>query len=320
MRNLLKMKGFIQQLYSQRGAWVDAGVKLVFALIALLMLNANIGTMALFKNPVIVLGISVMCAVIPKSLMIMLLSLVMVAHCYGIAMEVAALMLIVLLVMYLFYFRLAAGDSFVLILLPILMVMNIPFVMPLVLGLISGPFSIVSVGCGVVVYFVLDYLHVNMEQLQASDGMAAMSQVAKEVFANQSMYMMIIAFSMVLVAVFVIRKLSIEFSWMIAVAAGTVIELVMMLVGYNSFGIKEVFSILMIILGNIVSLLLALFVCFMLHHVDYRKKERVQFEDEDYYYYVTAIPKVETGYKGGKKTHHHKEQKKSQKRGQVEEI
>lgn len=313
MRNLFKVKAFIQQLYSQYGTQVEAGLKFVLSLVTVLMLNANIGSMAIFKNPVVVLGIAVICAVVPKNLMTIILSLAMVAQGAGLSVEIAALMLILLIIMYLFYFRLASGDSWVLVLQPILFVLNIPFVMPLVLGLVGSPFSIVSMACGIVMYFLMNYMHVHFDEISASsDGLTAMSDMAKSVFANQAMYMIIIAFAMVLIAVFVIHKLSIEYSWMIAVAAGTVIELVMMIVGCMSFGVGDILSIPAVIIGNIVSVLIGMFVCFMLHHVDYKKKERVQFEDEDYYYYVTAVPKIQTGFSAKKTNSSGK--KKNQKR------
>ena len=34
------------------------------------------------------------------------------------------------------------------------------------------------------------------------------------------------------------------------------------------------------------------FLQFFLHSVDYTKAEKVQFEDDDYYYYVKAVPKI----------------------------
>ena len=45
------------------------------------------------------------------------------------------------------------------------------------------------------------------------------------------------------------------------------------------------------ILGMIISILLSLVVQFFAHNVDYSRTEYVQFEDEEYYYYVKAVPK-----------------------------
>ena len=46
------------------------------------------------------------------------------------------------------------------------------------------------------------------------------------------------------------------------------------------------------ILGGIVSAGIAWFLQFFIHSVDYTRTSKVQFEDDDYYYYVKAVPKV----------------------------
>ena len=47
-----------------------------------------------------------------------------------------------------------------------------------------------------------------------------------------------------------------------------------------------------LIFGNIISVLLALILEFFIFSVDYSKAEKFQYEDDEYYYYVKAIPKV----------------------------
>ena len=110
-----------------------------------------------------------------------------------------------------------------------------------------------------------------------TEGLTIMSDMAKKIFTSQSMYLIIIAFSVVITAVYVIRKLSIK------------------------FGVNDVFSMAAIIVGDIVSLLLGVLLCFMVHNVDYTQTEHAQFEDDDYYYYVKAVPKLKLEAKGRKK-------------------
>ena len=50
--------------------------------------------------------------------------------------------------------------------------------------------------------------------------------------------------------------------------------------------------ILGIILGTAAAVLIGLGMEFFLFHLDYTRTERVQFEDDEYYYYVKAVPKV----------------------------
>ena len=51
------------------------------------------------------------------------------------------------------------------------------------------------------------------------------------------------------------------------------------------------FEIISIFIG-ILALLIAFVIQFFCFHLDYSRTERLQFEDDEYYYYVKAIPKV----------------------------
>ena len=51
-------------------------------------------------------------------------------------------------------------------------------------------------------------------------------------------------------------------------------------------------SILGLIIGTIFSVGIAKIVEFFAFHVDYSRAEKVQFEDDEYYYYVKAVPKI----------------------------
>ena len=50
-------------------------------------------------------------------------------------------------------------------------------------------------------------------------------------------------------------------------------------------------SIGLLIVGMVISLLIAKVLQFFCFNVDYSRTEYVQFEDDEYYYYVKAVPK-----------------------------
>ena len=55
---------------------------------------------------------------------------------------------------------------------------------------------------------------------------------------------------------------------------------------------KASVSIGFVVLGTLVGLLIALIVEFFVLSVDYTRTEYTQFEDDEYYYYVKAVPKM----------------------------
>ena len=51
-------------------------------------------------------------------------------------------------------------------------------------------------------------------------------------------------------------------------------------------------SIMGVIVGTLISLVLTFALQFFIFSVDYTRTEYVQFEDDEYYYYVKAVPKM----------------------------
>ena len=50
--------------------------------------------------------------------------------------------------------------------------------------------------------------------------------------------------------------------------------------------------IIQLIVGTLVSIVIAMAVDFFVFSVDYSRTEYAQFEDDEYYYYVKAVPKM----------------------------
>ena len=65
---------------------------------------------------------------------------------------------------------------------------------------------------------------------------------------------------------------------------------VLMLAGILFTGEKE--NIPLLVIGNVVTLIVGLGMVFFARGFDYTRTEHVQFEDDEYYYYVTAVPKM----------------------------
>ena len=104
------------------------------------------------------------------------------------------------------------------------------------------------------------------------------------------MMVMIVAFAVALILVYVIRRSSIDHSWRIAIGAGAISLIVCILIG--DLVCETNISFFGVIVGTVVSAALMLVVEFFAFNVDYSRTEKVQFEDDDYYYYVKAVPKV----------------------------
>ena len=104
------------------------------------------------------------------------------------------------------------------------------------------------------------------------------------------MYLVLVIMVVTLVIVYIIRKMSIEHAWAIAIIFGILFEAVGMIAGDMVLGING--KTVMILVGSVISCLIAFVIQFLFFNLDYSRTERLQFEDDEYYYYVKAVPKA----------------------------
>ena len=292
MTKLLVIREYLKHFYSKYEIYIKPVWKLALAFIALSVINGKLGYMNQIDNAAVVLIVSLMCSFLPTGCIALFASLFIVLHMYALSLECALVTLMLLMVMYLLYFRFTPKESIVLLLTPLSFVLKVPYVMPLTLGLAKTPASVISVGCGTIVYYFLAFINENAPTINVmeDDMTTKFRYLIDGLVNNKAMIVTVIAFSIALIVVYLIRRMSVDHSWTIAMIAGTLVNVVMLLVGDLMFDTKV--SIAGVLIGGIVAILLAKVLQFFIFSVDYSRTERVQFEDDEYYYYVKAVPKL----------------------------
>ncbi|MGN0376509.1 MAG: hypothetical protein ACI4ED_02630 [Suilimivivens sp.] len=293
MTTLLVAKQYIKNFISKYEVYLKPLLKLILALAALMMINDKIGYMPRLDNISIVLIVALMCSFMPMNFIIFAAAAFTILHMYALSLECAAVTLVIFLVLFLLYFRFSPKDTIIVLLTPMSFMLGIPYVIPLAMGLVGTPSSAISVGCGVVVTFLINYIAEiapvlsNME----SDDMAARIRFVIDGFIdNKELLLIIAAFAVTIIIVYLIRRLSIDYAWTIAIIAGALADVMILLIGDLVFDINV--SIIGLIVGTVFSVVIAKIVEFFAFHVDYSRTEKVQFEDDEYYYYVKAVPKI----------------------------
>ena len=293
MTTLLVAKQYIKTFISKYEVYLKPVLKLVLALAALIMINGKIGYMHRLDSLPIVLMVALMCSFMPMNFIIFVAAVFTVLHMYALSLECAVITLVIFMVLFLLYFRFAPKDTLVVLLTPMCFMLGIPYVMPLAMGLLGTPVSAISVGCGVIVTYLVNYVAdsaTTLSGMEADDMAAKFRFIIDGFLDNKGMILVIAAFAITIILVYFIRRLSIEYAWTIAIVAGALADMVILLIGDLAFDTNV--SILGLILGTIVSVLIAKVVEFFAFHVDYSRTEKVQFEDDEYYYYVKAMPKI----------------------------
>lgn len=293
MTSLLEIKQYLKIFYSKYDIYLIPAMKFVLAFFSFLFLNGQIGFMERVASPAVSLLLALLCSFLPVNLIAVFGGALVCAHAYALSLETLAVAAGVLFIMYALYFRVAPGHGYILVLTPMAFFLHIPHVMPLVLGLVGGPVCAVPLACGTICYYLMDYMK-NNEKMLSSSETEKMSErllyLVENVLNNKNMLLTVLVFAVTLTIVYVIRRMSVDYSWYIAICAGAVINVVLFLIG--GLVMRASVSVGSVLLGTLAGLLIALAVEFFVRSVDYSRTEYTQFEDDEYYYYVKAVPKM----------------------------
>ena len=260
MIGLLVFKEKLKQFYGKYNIYIVPVVKFLVGFLTFWLINANVGFMSKLKNPLIPVVMGLVASFIPYGVTAFLAGVFILIHVAQVSLEIALVIFVFVLAVTVLYYGFRPGDGYLLLLTPLLFFLRIPYVVPLVVGLSGSLVSIVPVCSGVCIYYILMYLKQNAGTLTGSS-MAEMAdrfiQIVKNVFGNELMWVMVAAFAAAILVVFILP-----------VSAGSMI-----------FGI-------------VASVVIALIYQFFVFAVDYTRTEYLQYEDDDYYYYVKAVPKL----------------------------
>lgn len=293
MIGLLEIREKIKMIYSKYEAFILPVVKFLLAFIVLNTLNGKLGYMTQLDNVAIVLIVSLLCSFLPTNCIVLFGALFSLLHMYALSLEVLLVGFCMYLVMFLLFFRFAPKDSLVVILLPLCFALKIPYVVPIAVGLLCGPASAVSVGCGVGVHYLFQTVISNastINTMEEGETTAKIRLIIDGMIGNKSMLVMIAAFAITVLVVYLIRRMSIDHAWTIAMVAGAMTDIVILLIGDLLYDINV--SVAGALLGSLLALAVAKVIEFFRFCVDYSRTEKVQFEDDEYYYYVKAVPKM----------------------------
>lgn len=293
MDSLVLLREKFQELYAKNSRIIDKAVQFLIALATFYLINSNVGFMKMAATPVVMVALAVICTFFPVTVTIVVASVLILAHTYSVSLAAMGVTAIIFLVMYIFYFRLSPKMALVVLLTPIAFALKIPYVIPVAYALLSVPTTMVAVICGTVVYYMMQYLEKAAASMKGADAAGLMGQITayvKGVFQNKEMWVMIAAFVISFLVVYTIRRQSMDHAWKIAAAAGAVVNVIVVAGGNMALGGKVSFGALLF--GNIAAVVVGLILELFFFCVDYAKSEKLQYEDDEYYYYVKAVPKI----------------------------
>lgn len=293
MTELLRIRDTLRKLYAEYDAYLRPGLKFLFALACILSVNHYLGYRTALLGFLPVLLGALVCALTPPGTTAFVSGLFVLGHLSQASLTAAGFLLFLLILIVGLYLGFRPRTAWLLALIPLCFLWHVPFVVPVVLGLSVGAGAAVPAVCAVPVWFLMRYVHLHAAELTNSTDLSALAasftSVGRGVFQDHYMYLMILMFVVTILLVSAVRHLSVDHAWTFAVGAGIAAELLIGVFGGQAVSGGD---LILDLLGLLLSLLLSLLYEHLFFAVDYRGTEKLQFEDDDYYYYVKAVPKI----------------------------
>lgn len=293
MISLLMLKERLKTFYGKYDLYLISVMKFILSYLIFYLLNRNIGSMAMLKNPVVPIVLALVCSFMPYGVIAVAAAGFMLLHLANVSMEMAIVTAVILILVGILYYGQQPGDSVLLLVTPLMFAFKIPYVVPLIAGLSLGISSVVPISCGISIYYILLYVKENTGVLTngaQADALQKYAQVISSVLNNKQMLLMIMAFAAALVVVNLLRRLSVNYAWMIAIVAGMIVQVTVIFLGSMKWNLSLQTGT--VLLGILVSILIVSVYHLFVFAVDYSRVEHVQYEDDEYYYYVKAVPKM----------------------------
>ncbi len=294
MTTLLTFRNNIKSFLGNYDFVITPIAKGIFSSLVLWMLNKQMGYFSALDNGVLLLGIAFICAFLPVEMLAGICSVIVVLHSIKVSIDVGLLALVLVLVFYCAYMRFAPKTGIIMFLIPILYSMKLVYAVPILLGFIVGPTAIVPAIFGVVLYYfqvgLVDLSNVLATTVDGEEAVQGYQYIINLFVDNKFMLLTFVVFACVILVTYIIYRLSFNNSWLVAFIVGGVLNIVLFLVGSVTLLVDVELS--SVLIGTIVGILLAVVLQFCKGIVDYQRTELLQFEDDDYYYYVKAVPKL----------------------------
>ena len=293
MGKIYEIKGYLVKYYGKYSGYVDKALQFILALLTFTYINQHVGFSDIVSNPIMTVILSLICMLLPLPMTVVLATIAVIVQIMTVSLGMALVAIALFVIVYALYLRFAPGNSIILILVPIAFMFKIPIVVPIIFGLIGSPICIFPISAGTVIYYMIDYVKSNATLLETAGDTGVMEQIgtyAQQLLVNREMWCILIAFAITLLLVYGVRRMSVDYSWEIATIAGALGNINVMAYGYIIMDID--ISYVSLIVGSVVAVIVALIIKLFVFSVDYTRTEHLQFEDDEYYYYVKAVPKA----------------------------
>ncbi len=292
MNRILQAKDAFKSFYEKYDRYLNGLVRFLFALFLYLTVFYHTGYNTRLTKPVIALVLAFISAFLPVSGITIIMCLLILAEFASVSLEVTGVTLMLMTMMMLMYFVFRSGKNWLMAISCLMCLLRVPHAM-LPAALLINPIETIPLVFGVVLYGLIVIVKKDVLLLSSSSslGMAGrINQLLSGFLSSEKFLLTLLSVAAAAFLISAIKKQRISYAHLTAMIAGDFLYLLIMIIGDLLMNVE--ISLLPLLTGFAVNVLLSAVIIILVINMDYRHTEQVEFEDDEYYYYVKAVPKM----------------------------
>ncbi len=295
MESLLVLREKAVRFANEYETWFVILGKFIGMMFVFTYINSGMGYFGMLNSMPVNVLLSLICSIIPGTYAVLISALLILAHLYKLSLLLTLLAAVVMLIIYFLFLRFSPGQVAAILAAPVLMHYHMEYALPIFLGLFLTPYAAVPAAAGI---FMARFIHYTVDAASITGPgittdltaiLAAVQQIFGNLAADREIWVYVVAVIVTAAVVFLIRQFSFDYVWYAAIGAGAIVEIIFVLI--SAAFLRVELSLAAVVISIVIGAVAAAVAQFFRCTVDYSRKAYVQFEDDDYYYYVKAVPK-----------------------------
>ena len=290
---LISLKEKLHKLYQDKSKLITPLIRGLLAFAVLYVTARMLPYNPMVNRPLVYAGLGLLQAFLPFSFLYYIVSAFILCNLWKVSFDIFAAFVIFIIICAIGYFRIDGHYSYIAVIVPVLFYLKLGVAVPAVFAIAYSMEALFPVAAGVIIYYLCQNLQEAYALLSSTDNSSVgvgLQHVVTEITADREFLVMLAGVFVTILITCTIRRFFHERAWQFASLLGNILMAFMVLAGRMYLEIE--IPVWLVLAEALSGILLCALVEFYRGIGDVTRIEKTVFEDDEYIYYVKAVPKM----------------------------
>ncbi len=291
MKWLLRTREVFRAFYAKYSTSVDRLARFALSLVAYLAVFYFAGYNATLSKPIFAVALALVSAFLPTSSTAVITALLLAIEFASVSIEIPVITLILFALILLLYFVFRAETAWLLVFTMVACLFGVsPAVLPM--ALLISPVDVIVLAFGVLIYGLVAAVRKDVSVFTSGSLTLGgrVNLLLTDILSDPRFLLILIGIVCASLLICIVRTSKRNYSGLIAIVLGDLLYTLLLVLG--GFFLDVTISIPGLLIGLVLNAVFSFILLFVVRSLDYKRTEEVRFEDDDYFYFVKAVPKT----------------------------